>query len=152
MNLEMKVKEIMQKNPIIIDSNESLADVSKKMASIGRDIAVVEENKIVQGFVTASEIFFAMKSYVLGKQMFESIPIEIRDMKIFYLMKTPLASEFMEACGLTGKNNCIVLREENSVADAIRVMAISGVEHILIVKNTGIAGTLSSKDLLKAFK
>ena len=152
MNLEMKVKEIMQKNPIIVGSSESLADVSKKMASSDKDIVVVKEDDVVQGFVTASEIFFAMKSYVLGTQIFESIPVEIRDMKIFYLMQTPLAGEFMEACGLTGKNSCIILGEDGSVADAIRVMAVSGVEHILIVGQTGIVGTLSSKDLLKAFE
>ena len=70
MNLEMKVKEIMQKNPIIVGSSESLADVSKKMASSDKDIVVVKEDDVVQGFVTASEIFFAMKSYVLGTQIY----------------------------------------------------------------------------------
>ena len=34
----------------------------------------------------------------------------------------------------------------------MRVMAIGGVDHILIVGQKGIVGTLSDNDLLKAFK
>jgi predicted transcriptional regulator len=152
MNLEMKVKEIMKKDPIIVPPNESLAIVSKKMATKEKDIAVVKEGEIVKGLVTASDIYHAMRSYILGKNMLESIPMEIRDIKIGELMKAPIAMEFMEACGLTGPNMCIVLGEENTVADAMRVMAISGVDHILIVGDDGIVGTLSDNDLLKAFK
>ena len=84
--------------------------------------------------------------------MLESIPMEIRDIEISELMKAPMAIEFMEACGLTGTNMCIMLGEEDTVADAMRVMAISGVDHILIIGEDGIAGTLSDNDLLKAFK
>jgi predicted transcriptional regulator len=58
----------------------------------------------------------------------------------------------MEACGLTGTNMCIVLGEEDTVADAMRVMAIGGVDHILIIGDDGISGTLSDNDLLKAFQ
>ena len=42
--------------------------------------------------------------------------------------------------------------KDDTVADAMRVMAISGVDHILIIGEDGIAGTLSGNDLLKAFK
>ena len=67
-------------------------------------------------------------------------------------MKAPLAMEFMEACGLTGTNMCIVLGEDDTVANAMRVMAIGGVDHILIIGEDGVSGTLSASDLLKAFK
>ena len=151
MNLDMQVKEIMKKNPLIVSPKETLAEVSKKMAKKDKDVVVVREDDLVKGLVTASDIYYAMKSYVLGKNMLESIPMEVRDIKIGELMKTPMAIEFMEACGLTGTNMCIVLGEEDSVANAIRVMAIGGVDHILIVGDDGIAGTLSDNDLLKAF-
>ncbi len=151
MNLDMQVKEIMKKKPLIVSPKETLADVSKKMAKNNKDVVVVRENNVVKGLVTASDIYYAMKSYVLGKNMLESIPMEVRDIKIGELMKAPMAIEFMEACGLTGTNMCIVLGEEDTVANAIRVMAIGGVDHILIVGDDGIAGTLSDNDLLKAF-
>jgi len=152
MNLEMQIKEIMNKNPIIVSPNETLAEVSKKMAKNNKDVVVVREEELVKGLVTASEIYHAMKSYVLGKNMLESIPMEIRDLKIGELMKAPMAIEFMEACGLTGTNMCIVLGEEDTVANAMRVMAIGGIDHILIIGDDGVSGTLSDNDLLKAFQ
>ncbi len=148
----MKIKDIMKKKPIIVSPNESLEEVAKKMAEQEKDVVVVKEEGIVKGLVTASDIYYAMKSYVLGKHMLESIPMEIRDVRVGELMKKPIAMEFMEACGLTGSNMCIVLSKDNTVAEAMRVMAISGVDHILIVDDDGVAGTVSDNDLLKAFK
>ena len=152
MNLEMQVKEIMNGNPVIVSPNETLAEVSKKMAKHSKDVVVVREGELVKGLVTASDIYYAMKSYVLGKNMLESIPMEVRDIKISELMKAPMAIEFMEACGLTGTNMCIVLGEDDTVANAMRVMAIGGVDHILIIGDDGISGTLSDNDLLRAFQ
>lgn len=152
MNLEMKIKDLMKSNPLKVSSEESLASVSKKMAKKGKDVVVVEDDGLIKGLVTASDIYFAMRSYVIGKNMMEDIPMEIRDVKIVELMKAPQAIEFMEACGLTGTNMCIVLGEEDKAADAIRVMAMSGVNHILIVGNDGVSGTLSDNDLIKVFK
>ena len=152
MNLEMKIKELMKANPLMVSPSESLADVSKKMAKKGKDVVVVEDDGLVKGLVTAGDIYFAMKSYVIGKNMMEDIPMEIRDVKISELMKAPHAMEFMEACGLTGTNMCIVLGEEDKAADAIRVMAMAGVDHILIVGDNGVSGTLSDNDLIKVFK
>lgn len=151
MDLEMKIKNLMKK-PLKVNPSENLASVSKKMAANGKDVVVVMEDDEVKGLVTAADIFFAMKSYVLGKNMLESIPLEIREMQIGELMKTPNAMEFMQACGFTGTNMCIVLGEEDTVADAVRVMAIGGVDHILIVGEEGVSGTLSDNDLLNAFK
>ena len=130
MDLEIKIKELMKPDPMIIAPDESLADVSKKMAKKGKDIVVIMDDGVVQGLVTASDIYFAMKTYVLGENILENIPMEIRNIKISELMKVPQAMEFMEACGLTGSDRCIVLREDDSAADAIRVMAVSGIDHI----------------------
>ena len=150
MRLEMKIKDLMKKNPLVVKPSEDLATVSKKMVDKGRDVVVVMDEDVVRGLVTAEDIFFAMKSYVLGKNMLEEIPMEVRDMKVSELMRAPSAMEFMQACGLTGTNMCIVLGEEDKAADAIRVMAIGGVDHILIVSDEGVVGTLSEADLIKA--
>ncbi len=150
MKLEMKIKDLMKKNPLVVNPSEDLAAVSKKMVDKGKDVVVVMDEGVVRGLVTAEDIFFAMKSYVLGKNMFEEMPMEVRDMKVAELMRKPSAMEFMQACGLTGANMCIVLGEDDKAADAIRVMAIGGVDHILVVGDEGIAGTLSEADLIKA--
>jgi CBS domain-containing protein len=152
LNLEMSIKELMKREPLVVKPTESLAAVSKKMVEKGRDVVVVMDEDVVRGLVTAEDIFFAMKSYVLGKNMFEEMPMEVRDMKVAELMKAPPAMEFMQACGLTGTNMCIVLGEDDKAADAIRVMAIGGVDHILIVGDEGVVGTLSEADLIKALE
>ena len=151
MNLEMKIKELMKPDPLMVSPDESLADVSRKMAKKGKDVVVVEDDGLVKGLVTAGDIYFAMKSYVIGRNMMEDIPMEVRDVRISELMKAPHAMEFMEACGLTGTNMCIVLGEEDKAADAMRVMAMSGVDHILIIGDSGVSGTLSDNDLIKVF-
>lgn len=148
----MKIKDLMKADPLMVAPTDSLADVSKKMAKKGKDVVVVEDDGLVKGLVTAGDIYFAMKSYVIGKNMMEEIPMEIRDVQISELMKAPHAMEFMEACGLTGTNMCIVLGEEDKAADAIRVMAMAGVDHILIIGDNGVSGTLSDNDLIKVFK
>lgn len=152
MNLEMKIKDLMKPDPLMVAPDESLADVSKKMAKKNKDVVIVEDDGLVKGLVTAGDIYFAMKSYVIGRNMMEDIPMEIRDVKIGELMKAPHAMEFMEACGLTGTNMCIVLGEEDKAADAMRVMAMAGVDHILIIGDKGVSGTLSDNDLIKVFK
>lgn len=88
----------------------------------------------------------------MGTHMLEAIPMEIRDVKVGELMKAPLPMEFMMACGLAETNACIVLGEENTAVDAMRMMVISGIDHILIIGDSGVIGTLSDNDLLKVFK
>jgi CBS domain-containing protein len=151
LNLEMKIRDLMKK-PLFVEPDESLDVVSKKMAAKGKDVVVVMKDKAVQGLVTAEDIFFAMKSYVLGKNLLEQIPPEIRDMKISELMRTPAAKEFMQSCGLMSTDMCVVIDADDIVVNAIRVMAVSGMDHILVVDKDGVAGTLSDVDLLKAFK
>ncbi len=150
MKLGMKIKDLMKRDPLVVKPSEGLAAVSKKMVEKGKDVVVVMDEGLVMGLVTAEEIFFAISCYVLGKNMFEEMPMEVRDRKVAELMRKPSAMEFMEACGLTGANTCIVLGEEDKAVDAIRVMAIGGVDHILIIGDEGIAGTLSEADLIKA--
>lgn len=150
MNLEMKLKDLMKKDPLVVGPSESLAAVSKKMVEEEKDVIVVMDEGVVRGLVSAEDIFFALRSYVLGKNVFEEMPMEVRDIKVEELMKVPSAYEFMQACGLTGPNMCIVLGEDDKAADAIRVMAIGGVNHILIVGDEGVVGTVGECDLIKA--
>jgi hypothetical protein len=69
------------------------------MANKETDLAVVKEGETVKGLVTSNDIYHAMRSYIIGKNMLESIPMAVRDIKISELMKTSIVLEFMETCG-----------------------------------------------------
>ena len=153
MDLEKKIREYMKDEPLIVAPTESLKGVASKMSGLGKDVAVVQDSEgIVMGLVTASDLFGALRNYILGKDLLEQMPPDVRDITVQDVLGGTRTKQFMEACGLTGTNMCIVLGEEDTVADAIRVMAIGGVDHILIIGDEGISGTLSDNDLLKAFK
>jgi CBS domain-containing protein len=152
MNLEKSIKKFMKKDPLFVFPTETLGDVAQKMGAEKRDIAVVKDKKgEVQGIVTSHDLFDAMRTFVLQKDMLEQIPGDVRELKVTSIMKGAYTKEFMEACGLTGTNVCITLGQEDTVANAVRVMAVAGIDHILISGQGGVIGTLSDDDLVKAF-
>ncbi len=152
MNLEGKVGEYMKRDPLIAKPEASLREVASLMAGEGKDVVVVRGvDGVVRGLVTASDLFGAMTSYVLGKDLLEQIPRDIRDVQVQEILRRTKTEEFMEACGLSGTQLCISLGEDDTVANAIRVMAIGGVDHILILGEGGVVGTLSDNDLVRVF-
>lgn len=152
MNLDKQIKKYMKQNPLFVSPTNSLGEVADAMGKEKKDIAVVKDKKgEVQGIVTSHDLFDAMRTWVLQKDMLEQIPSEIRELRITSIMKGAYTREFMEACGLTGTNVCITLGEEDTLANAIRVMAVTGLDHILINGEGGVVGTLSDDDLIKAF-
>ena len=152
MNLEKPIKNFMKKNPLKVGLDESLGGVAKRMSEEKKDVAiVVEPNGVLRGLITSHDLFQAMQTYVLGKDTIEQIPQEVRDLKVTTIMKGSYTKEFMEACGLTGTNVCITLGENETIKNAIRVMAITGVDHILIHGANGVTGTLSDNDLIQVF-
>ena len=152
MNLDKSIRKLVKKNPLFISPTHTLGDVAKAMAEEKKDIAVVKDKKgEVQGIVTSHDLFDAMRTWVLQKDMLEQIPSDIRELKVTSIMKGAYTKEFMEACGLTGTNVCITLGEDDTIANAVRVMAVTGLDHILISGEGGVTGTLSDDDLVKAF-
>jgi len=151
MNLDKSIKKYMKKQPLFISPNDNLGKVAEAMGKAKKDLAVVKDTKgIVQGIVSSHDLFDAMRTWVLQKDMLEQIPSEIRELKVSNVMKGAYTKEFMEACGLTGTNVCITLGEDDTIANAIRVMAVTGLDHILISGEGGVVGTLSDDDLVKA--
>jgi CBS domain-containing protein len=152
MNLEKSIKKFMKKEPLFVLPQETLGNVAQKMGAEKRDIAVVRDKKgEVQGIVTSHDLFDAMRTFVLQKDMLEQIPGDVRELKVTSIMKGVYTKEFMEACGLTGTNVCITLGQDDTIANAVRVMAVAGIDHILISGQGGVVGTLSDDDLVKAF-
>jgi CBS domain-containing protein len=151
MNLDKPIKKYMKKTPLFVSPTQSLGEVADSMGKEKKDIVVVKDTKgIVQGIVTSHDLFDAMRTWVLQKDALEQIPREIRELKVTNVMKGAYTKEFMEACGLTGTNVCITLGEDDTIANAIRVMAVTGLDHILISGEGGVVGTLSDDDLVKA--
>ncbi len=152
MNLDKTIKKYMKKDPLFVSPTHTLGDVAEAMGKERKDIAVVKDKKgVVQGIITSHDLFDALRTWVLQKDMLEQIPSEVRELKVANIMKGAYTKEFMEACGLTGTNVCITLGEDNTIANAIRVMAVTGLDHILISGEGGVVGTLSDDDLVKAF-
>jgi CBS domain-containing protein len=142
----------MKKKPLFVLPTETLGGVAEKMGVEKKDIVIVKDLKgEIKGIVTSHDLFDAMRMWVLGKDTLEQIPGDIRELKVTNIMKGIYTKEFMEVCGLTGTNVCISLGEEDTVANAVRVMAVAGIDHILISGEGGIVGTLSDNDLVKAF-
>jgi CBS domain-containing protein len=152
LNLDKTIKKFMNKTPLFVSTTQTLGEVAKTMGKEKKDIAVVRDKKgEVQGIVTSHDLFDAMRTWVLQKDMLEQIPGDVRELKVNSIMKGVYTREFMEACGLTGTNVCITLGEDDSIANAVRVMAVTGIDHILISGEGGVVGTLSDDDLIKAF-
>ena len=151
MNLDKPIKKFMKKNPLFVSPTDSLGDIADSMGKEKKDIAVVrDKNGEVQGLVTSHDLFDAMRTWILQKDMLEQIPKEVRMLKVNSIMKGAYTKEFMEACGLTGTNVCITLGEDDTLTNAIRVMSVTGLDHILISGEGGVVGTLSDDDLIKA--
>jgi CBS domain-containing protein len=152
LNLEKPIKNYMKKKPLFVLPTETLGGVAEKMGAEKKDVVIVRDPKgEVKGIVTSHDLFDAMRTWILGKDTLEQIPRDIRELKVSNIMKGAYTKEFMEACGLTGTNVCISLGEEDTVANAVRVMAVAGIDHIIISGEGGIVGTLSDDDLVKAF-
>lgn len=152
MDLDKKIKDYMNADPLIIDSKATLKEVASQMADKGKDVAVVQENDgIVMGLVTAGDLFGALRNYILGKDLLEQMPPDVRDITVQDVLGNTRTKQFMEACGLTGTDLCISLWDEDTIANAIRLMAVGGVDHILVIGEGGVVGTLSDNDLIKAF-
>jgi len=142
----------MKKKPLFVLPTETLGGVAEKMGAEKKDIVIVKDPKgEVKGIVTSHDLFDAMRTWILGKDTLEMIPGDIRELKVSNILKGAYTKEFMEACGLTGTNVCISLGEEDTVANAVRVMAVAGIDHIIISGEGGLVGTLSDDDLVKAF-
>jgi CBS domain-containing protein len=152
LDLDNPIKMYMKKSPLFVSPTSSLGEVADTMGREKKDIAVVRDKKgEVLGLVTSHDLFDAMRTWVLQKDMLEQIPSEIRELRVTSIMKGAYTKEFMEACGLTGTNVCITLGEDDTIANAIRVMAVTGLDHVLISGEGGIVGTLSDDDLIKSF-
>jgi CBS domain-containing protein len=141
----------MKTKLVLVSPTSTLAQVAKSLAERDTDIAIVKSAKGPVGVITDTDIFMAMKSYVL-KDEFEGLPEDAGKVKIDQIIRGTLSKDFMNMCQLTGLRPCLMLGEEETVENAIKTMAKAGSHHLVIIGADGsVIGTLSAHDLLKSF-
>lgn len=106
---------------------------------------------MVVGMISVADLFHAVRTYLLGADLIEKMPPDLRELRIREILGGTEAREFMEACGLSGTKVCIRVGEGDTIANAIRVMTMVGTSNLLVTGREGVVGTLSEDDVVKAF-
>lgn len=118
-----KIRNLTLGAPLTVPRNSPISEVLKKMQAERRTYAAVVENRRVVGIFTERD--FLMRT--VEQHPPETTPIE----------------------ELITQNHA-VLKEEDSVAEAIRVMSRGGYRHVLIVSSKGeLLRVLGVRDLIK---
>ncbi len=152
MNLEGKIARYMNSRVLYVAPDSTLGEVAEKISGSESNLAVVRtEAGEVVGMVSVVDLFHAMRAFLLGADLIEKMPSDLRELRIREVLGGTEAREFMEACGLSGTNVCIRVDEGDTIANAIRVMTMVGTGNLLVTGREGVVGTLSEGDVVKAF-
>jgi CBS domain-containing protein len=73
-------------------------------------------------------------------------------MQVEELMQNPTLREICEKCGFDGRGPPITVEETNTIADAIHVMASSGLDTLLVNRGREDPSILTDHDVMKIFK
>src|SRR5512139_3523414 len=132
MSFEMSISEIMDKEPLIVDINDDFASVAHKMTENDKETVIIMDGNDVKGVLKFTDICFAIKTFILGRLFMEKIPPEILTMQINELMQNPKLKEIFEKCGFIANCPPVSIGETNTVADAISIMASSGLDRLVV--------------------
>lgn len=141
----MQVKDIMNRNPCVIEKGKSLIEAVNVMEKCGVEgLAVIENDKVV-GFVTQGDILRAVLLSYEEIAEGEGLHIEEAErMASFALNKK--VEEVMSTPPLVVKDTTHLMR-------VLSLMAIKRVEALPVVDNEGkMIGIVTRGDLLKALR
>jgi predicted transcriptional regulator len=128
-----RVGDFMDPEMAIVGYGGSVDDALNVMLRTGRRSAVVMDGDYVVGLIGASDI----ASMVARDRQPKSVPVR----------------DFMSACLLTGNQPCVQVRDDDTVADALKVMDSWGTDQIIVVdENNRAVGTISALDALRGWK
>ena len=142
----------MDRTPLVISMDTDLADVVTALAEANKKVAIVMDGITVKGIIKFSDLCYAIKVYILEKLFSENIPIDVRKMEVEKLMHNPTLRDICEKCGFDQQGPIVSVEEENTVADAIHVMAISGLDTLLVKRGKKDPSILTDQDVIKIFK
>ena len=153
MRFNDKIKNHMRTDIVYTAVEERLADVIFKMSMVGTDIVIVKSKDDIVGLITTTDIYSALVKEVFTEDAKKAeIPKEIEDIKVIDIMRGPATKKFMTSCQINGPNPCVQTDENITIKNAIRLMDMSGLHHILITgEKNKLVGTLSSNDIIKGF-
>lgn len=151
-SFDIKVRELMDKSPLVISLDTDLANVVNTMADSNKKVAIVMDGEKVKGILKFSDLCYAIKVYILEKLFSNNIPFDIRKMQVQELMENPTLREICEKCGFDGQGPPISVEEEHTIADAIQVMASSGMDTLLVNRGKSDPSVLTDQDVIKIFK
>lgn len=138
------------RKPIFVELGTSMKEVADLMAKEKTDVLVVREKGTVEGIVTEMDLFYMFKNYAFPELVGQ--PEDIKDIKLERAMMSKTSKDFMSACQLYGVHPCLMVGEEDTLENAIRIMVAGGESHLLVIGSKGdVSGTVSPSDIIKAF-
>nr|MDO8080893.1 CBS domain-containing protein [Candidatus Freyarchaeota archaeon] len=149
MELTKKVVEFMKK-PVFVELGTDMKKVADLMAKEKTDVLVVRDKGKVEGVVTEMDLFYMFKNYAFPE--LKGQPKDIKDIKLEKTMMKTISKDFMSACQLYGPHPCLMVGEEDTLENAIRIMVAGGEHHLLVIGKKGeVSGTVSPMDVIGAF-
>ncbi|MBU2559512.1 CBS domain-containing protein [archaeon] len=129
----MNVKELMRTDIPAIGTGMTFYDAKERMIEEDTSGVVVKADEKIVGMVTETDIF----SHAGVGKCLKDIGVE----------------KHMSVCEFGGLNPCLQVFENSSVDEAMKIMAISGIHHLLVWGEGGeLSGVISSKDVLKTME
>ena len=152
MSFDIKVKELMDRNPLVVSLDTDLSDIVTTLADSDKKVAIVMDGPKVKGIIKLSDLCYAIKVYILEKLFTGDAPFDIRRMQVEEMMHNPTLREICDKCGFDRQGPTITVEEEHTVADAIQVMATSGLDALLVKRGKKDPSVLTDQDVIKIFK
>ena len=132
MGLANEISSAVKWDSPSVEMRDNLRTAITKMANSGVSALVVKSGDVVVGVVTDMDLMGCIAN---GDDL-----------------DAVTASKFMTSCEIISdkkiKTPCVQLDETQSVENAIGVMALAGVHHLLVAGEKG-AGVISAQDLLR---
>ncbi len=126
----MKVKDYMTTEPATVNIDATFREVKEKMVEEDTSVVLIKAGTEIVGIVTDTDIF----AHVAAGKDLDAVKVD----------------KHMSVCELGGVNPCLQIFGNTDLEDAIKVMAISGVHHLLVWGKDGhLSGVISSKNILK---
>jgi len=149
MDLNKKVGDFMRK-AVFVELGTNMKEVAELMAKEQTEILVVREKGNMEGVITEIDLFYMLKSYAFPE--LSGHPEDLKDIKLDKAMVAKVSKDFMTACQLFGAHPCLMIGEEDTLENAIRIMVAGGTNHLLVIGEKGdVTGTVSPMDIIKAF-
>jgi CBS domain-containing protein len=127
---KMNIKDLMRTDIPALSVGATFYDAKQKMAEEDTSVVVIKDGEKIVGMVTETDIF----SHAVAGKGLKSLKVE----------------GHMSVCEFGGLNPCLQVFENGTIDDAMKIMAISGVHHLLVWGEGGeLGGVISSRDILK---